>query len=65
MRKPVIIEKAIWPDALKKAEVVPIHKSGEKHNISNYRPISLISNVAKILEKIVYNRIFDFVKKAM
>ena len=49
----------------KKAEVVPIHKSGEKHNISNYRPISLISNVVKILEKIVYNRIFDFVKKAM
>lgn len=57
------IEKAIWPDALKKAEIVPIYKSGEKHNITNYRPISLISNVAKIFERIIYNRIYNFVEK--
>ena len=43
------------------AEVVPIHKAGEKSNISNYRPISLISNIAKILEKIIYNRLYSFI----
>ena len=57
------ITQAIWPDALKKAEIVPIFKSGDKHNPVNYRPISLISNIAKVFEKILYNRIYDFVIK--
>ena len=46
------IDKAIWPDVLKSAEVIPIHKSYEKHIATNYSPISLILNLAKILEKI-------------
>ena len=37
------IEQAVWPNALKSAEVVPIHKAGDKTAVSNYRPISLIS----------------------
>ena len=57
------IEKSIWPDNLKSAEVVPIHKAGSKSCISNYRPISLISNMAKIFEKIVNNRLYTFLKK--
>ena len=32
------IERATWPDALKKAEIVPIYKSGDIHNATNYRP---------------------------
>ena len=55
------IDKAMWPDALKIAEVIPIHKSKEKHIRTNYRPISLISNIAKILEKIIRNRIINFI----
>ena len=50
------IDKAIWPDVLKIAEIIAIHKSKEKHIATNYRPISLISNLAKILEKIIHNR---------
>ena len=57
------IEKSIWPDALKAAEVVPIYKSGKKLIVNNYRPISLISNIAKIFEKVIYKRIFDFIHK--
>ena len=57
------IERATWPDALKKAEIVPIYKSGDKHNATNYRPISLISNIGKVFEKIIYNRIYEFIKK--
>ena len=37
--------------SLKSAEVVPIHRAGPKPDISNYRPISLISNIAKIFSK--------------
>ena len=57
------IAESIWSDALKNAEVVPIYKTGEKSHISNYRPISLISNIAKIFEKIIYNRLYQFLKK--
>lgn len=54
---------AIWPDALKNAEIKPIFKEGDKQIPTNYRPISLISNFAKILEKIIFNRLFSFIKK--
>lgn len=57
------IDKSIWPDELKKAEIKPIHKAKSKHHASNYRPISLISNLAKIFEKVIFNRILSFVKK--
>lgn len=57
------IDKSIWPDALKIAEVIPIHKSGSKQIIEKYRPISLISNIAKIFEKIIYSRISDVITK--
>ena len=54
------IHLGVWPDALKKADIVPIHKSGKKDTLNNYRPISLISNIAKILEKLIYNRLYKF-----
>ena len=57
------IEKSIWLDALKAAEVVPIYKSGKKLVVNNYRPISLISNIAKIFETVIYETIFDFIYK--
>ena len=57
------IEKTVWPNALKSAEIVPIYKSGSKNEISNYRPISLVSNLAKIFEKIIYNRFYAFINK--
>lgn len=59
----LIIETAKWPIPLKKAEVIPIYKSGDKSNATNYRPISLISNVAKILEKIIHHRLITFLEK--
>lgn len=57
------ISKGIWPKALKKAEIVPVYKSGDKLDVNNYRPISIISNIAKILERIVYNRLYNFFHK--
>ena len=53
------MEKSIWPDALKNAEK-SLSTKLVKNLINNYRPISLISNIVKISEKIIYNRLYQF-----
>ena len=53
-------EQGIFPQSLKLARVVPVHKGGSKSEVSNYRPISLLTSFSKIYEKIMHNRIVDF-----
>ena len=50
----------IFPEKLKVAKVIPIHKKDSKLECSNYRPISLLSNIDKILEKLMHNRLMKF-----
>jgi hypothetical protein len=50
----------IVPVQLKIAKVIPLHKSGDKLSLDNYRPISLLSVFSKVLEKVVYNRLSTF-----
>ena len=50
----VSFNKGIFPDFLKVANVVPIHKKGEKLDPNNYRPISLLSNISKLYEKAMH-----------
>ena len=50
----------IVPDELKIARVVPIFKSGDKALFSNYRPISVLPCFSKFLERIIYNRIINY-----
>ena len=45
--------------------IKPIFKSGDRNNIRNYRPISLLCVVSKILERIVYNHLIDFVNTSV
>jgi hypothetical protein len=45
---------------MKHAKVIPAHKKGNKHDISNYRPISLLSSFSKIFEKVLYIRLSSF-----
>ena len=52
-----------YPDALKIAEVVPIFKKNNPQQATNYRPISLLSPFNKILEKLIYNRIYSYLDK--
>ena len=42
--------------------ITPIHKSGDKSTISNYCPISLLCCISKVLEKIIFDKVYDFVK---
>ena len=50
------------PDIMKIAKVVPLFKKGDKLEVCNYRPISLLSTLSKVLEKIIYTRTVSFFK---
>ena len=50
----------VFPSVLKTAKVVPVFKKDSKLDYSNYRPISLLSNIEKILEKLMYKRLYTF-----
>ena len=47
------------PDTLKKAIVIPLYKGGDKKFITNYRPISLLPVFSKVLEKVIYEQVYD------
>ena len=49
--------------AFKQSKVVPIYKKGSKININNYRPVNLLCNITKILDKLVYKRLDNFLTK--
>ena len=53
----------VFSSGFKIAKVMPIHKRETKLKCSNYRPISLLSNIDKILEKLMHNKIFEFFEK--
>ena len=55
--------KGIFPDAMKVAKVIPIHKSGEKNVFNNYRPVSILSQFSKILERLFCNRLENYIEK--
>ena len=52
-----------FPTILKIAKVITIYKKGDKSEHDNYKPISLISNISKLLEKLVYERLYSFLEK--
>ena len=51
------------PSALKLSRVIPVFKSGNKDDLINYRPISLLPVISKVFEKLVYIRMISFVDK--
>ena len=56
------IQSGIVPDSLKLAKIIPIYKSKSPGEFSNYRPISLLTSLSKILEKIVHKRLYSFLE---
>ena len=54
------LEKEVFPNDLKIAKVTPIYKAGVSGHISNYRPISVLPCFSKILQRLMYNRLYKY-----
>ena len=52
--------KNVFPKCLKIAVIKPIFKAGSKFEFTNYRPISILPSISKILERIIYNQLSEF-----
>ena len=54
--------KSVFPIKLKLAEVLPVFKKGSSTDKENYRPISILSNISKIYERIVFDQVSKYFK---
>ena len=54
------IESSCYPDIWKRSNIIPVHKKNDKQLVNNYRPISLLPIFGKIFEKIIFNKIYNF-----
>ena len=50
----------IFPEKLKIAKVIPLFKKGNDRLFDNYRPISLLPSISKVIEKIVYKQLYNY-----
>ena len=58
-------QTGVFPSNMKLAKHIPVFKSGSKAEFNNYRPISLLSQFSKILEKLFNKRLEQFTDKTM
>ena len=58
-----VFELGVFPQIFKTAKVIPIHKSGSKKLVSNYRLISLLPSLSKVFEKLIKHRLVNFFNK--
>ena len=57
------IDTGIIPEALKVAQIIPIYKNDDPKEFTNYRPISILPVLSKILEKVILRRLLEFLTK--
>ena len=57
------LSQGIFPNELKSACVVPIFKNSDRSKFSNYRPVSVLTSLSKIFERVFYNRLLEFLTK--
>ena len=57
------LQEGVFPQPLKTALVCAIFKKNDKTKCANYRPISLLSNISKIFERVMYNRMEHFIEE--
>lgn len=56
-------QNGTFPNCLKTAIIIPLHKGGDKDQASNYRPIALLPTLSKIIERLVKKRVLSFLLK--
>jgi hypothetical protein len=54
------LNSGVFPDLWKTAEVKPLHKKADKYDMYNYKTVSIIPVFAKLLERLMYNRMRSF-----
>ena len=52
---------ATFPTSMKYADVIPIHKTDDKTDKENYRPISILPNLSKVYERLMHNQIYPYI----
>ena len=57
----ICIAEGYFPEELKTGCITPIYKNGPKNDVKNYRPVCSLSPFSKILERIIYNRMIEFI----
>ena len=57
------INQKIFPEKLKIAKITPVYKKCDKHQMTNYRPISILPVIPKLFEKAIYNQVHDFLQQ--
>ena len=53
----------VFPQKLKIAKIIPVYKKDDKHLFQNYRPISILPSISKLIEKCAFNRLYSFLSK--
>lgn len=56
------MNRGIFPDALKRSILCPIYKSGNRDCVNNYRPISILTSLSKIFERIINSRLMKYLE---
>ena len=56
------LKKGVFPNDFKPADVTPIFKKEDSLNKENYRPVSILSYLSKVFERILYKQIDSFIK---
>ena len=57
------MNEGIFPDTMKLVDTVPLYKSKERYLLDNYRPISLLITLSKILEKLIHKRVYTHLEE--
>ena len=55
-----MITSGIFPDDLKIDKIIPLYKKGDINSITNYRPISLLSTLSKIFERVIFIQLYTY-----
>ena len=56
------LESGVFPQKMKVAKVIPIFKKDDDQDCNNYRPISLLPNISKLIEKLIKTRLTKFLE---
>ena len=58
-----VIDKGVFPDSLKIANITPAHKKDEPTNKENYRPVSVLPLLSKVFERLLYDQLSEYLEK--